>query len=396
MAEKLIPNITTNSVADLRAILDEYGVAILENYFEDKYADTVFNSMVKWMVELDIGLTLDTKTWKNSNLPMGPRYGMYQSIVSNAPVFWELREKFYPIFSELLGETELITSIDGASIFPTIHSPKGKPDWAHIDQTISSDFMCYQAQFVSSDTTASFVCTPGSHSEHKNLLKKFGISGSGNWYKFTDDNIVELRQIFGGTYQIPIIAPKGSVIFWDSRTIHSAKYPDIKENNWRSVFYISMRPKSSHSDESLATIQKAVREGLTTNHWGGKIFKPVDRFNQKNSKVKTLTANPQSLSIYRTLNPLQRKLCGFDDWKMVLTLEPEDNMRDECLYILDLCDNLKPYQKQELGLFIKSTNKFNLKKLLSMLVKFYCGRNEIATIMNFIKDQEKEKVMVEV
>ena len=139
---------TANNIADLKLILEKYGVGILENYFDTNYADEVFASVKKWLIDLNIGLTNDIKSWVPKNVPMGPRYGMYQSIISHAPTFWELREKFYPIFQQLLDENDLMTSVDGASFYPTINSPKSRTTWAHIDQTVNSDFMCYQSQFV--------------------------------------------------------------------------------------------------------------------------------------------------------------------------------------------------------------------------------------------------------
>lgn len=382
--------IRTSNIADLRGILEEHGVAILEGYFGDKYADKVFNSMVNWMVGLGIGLTTDTKTWTYANTPLGPRYGMYQSIVSNAPIFWELREKFYLIFSQVLGETELLTSVDGASIFPTIHSPRGKPDWAHIDQTVSSDFMCYQAQFVAADTAASFVCTPGSHTRHKHLIKKFGIHNSNNWYKFSEEDVAKLKKIFGQLYQIPIHAAKGSVIFWDSRTIHSAKYPDEQENKWRAVLYISMRPKTTFTRENISTIQQAVRTGCTTDHWGLKIFKPFDRFNQKNSRVTELVANCSKLSTYTQLNSLQRKLCGFDNYEI------KNNLREECLFIVKLCldDGLDPKYREGLESLIRKTDECNLRKLLLMLSKLYCDHDKIIMLVDNKRKNIKKVIEV--
>jgi len=156
---------------------------------------------------------------------------MYHSIVSHAPKFWELREKFYPIFQKVLNEDDLLVSIDGASVFPVVNSPKKSKDWAHIDQTICSDFMCYQSQFVATNTKSAFVCTPRSHKIHKKMIQDFSIGTTSNWHKFTDSEVTKLKSIFKNNYQIPIYAKKGSVIFWDSRTIHSAKYPDTKDNS---------------------------------------------------------------------------------------------------------------------------------------------------------------------
>lgn len=77
----------TKDPLKLSELLDLYGVAVLENYFEDNYADEVFESAKKWLIKLNIGLTSNPKDWTSSNMPMGPRYGMYQSIVSHCPAF---------------------------------------------------------------------------------------------------------------------------------------------------------------------------------------------------------------------------------------------------------------------------------------------------------------------
>src|SRR5438128_268331 len=97
-------NIYTPNLSEVRGILNEHGVAVLTNYFENGYADEIFLSVKKWLINLNTNLTDKTSTWKYRNMPLGPRYGMYQSIISNCPKFWELREKFYPIFSEILSE----------------------------------------------------------------------------------------------------------------------------------------------------------------------------------------------------------------------------------------------------------------------------------------------------
>lgn len=387
-----LSDITTPDITELKPILDEYGVAILENYFDDEYADEVFSSVKKWLIDLDIGLSDDISTWTNKNVPFGPRYGMYQSIVSNAPKFWELREKFYPIFQEILSEDELLTSIDGSSFFPTINSPKNKADWAHIDQTVSSKFMCYQSQFVATNTNASFVCTPGSHKLHHSILKKFSIESNTNWHKFTDSEVQQLKKIFKKYYQIPILAKKGSIIFWDSRTIHSAKYPDIKENSWRAVFYISMRPKKMFSPKDIYNIQTAVIEGKTTNHWGSTIFKPFDRFKMKNTEISNLVTNSKKISYYPQMTQLQRKICDF-------TPSEHDDIKAQCLFLLNKClqenaINANLYRK--ISCYVKSNDDINTtRKITRLLMKQYCTKVDSSDkILSFIDPKNIKYVEV--
>ena len=305
----------TDKVSELRDILDAYGVAILEDYFSDDYADEIFYGTKKWLINLNLGLTKDPKSWTIKSIPLGPRYGMYQSIVSHSPEFWRLREDMYKLFVIVLEEKKLLCSIDGASIYPPYHPRKIK-DWPHLDQTISSEFMCYQSQFVSTNTTASFVATIGSHLKHEKILDICGATGDkSNWHKFTDEEVIKLQKMFGKNYQTPIYAKKGSVIFWDSRTIHSAKYHDPNDNSqWRGAFYVSMRPKNDYTKRGVNTLVKAVREGRTTNHWGIKTFPTGDRYHVKNDQVLELLKNLESLSFVKEMTDAQKKLCGLLDY----------------------------------------------------------------------------------
>lgn len=310
-----LTHLRTNDILQLKDIVDVYGVAILTDYFGDHYADDLFASTKKWLIDLNIGLTNDLATWKTANMPLGPRYGMYQSIVSHCPDFWKLREDMAPIFSVLYGTTELMSSIDGASFYPGLGAPRNvkNSDWAHIDQTVSSDLLCYQGQFVATDTSASFVATPGSSLRHADVLRKCGIpKDAGNWHKFTDTEVNKLISMFGDDYQLPILAPKGSVIIWDSRTIHSARYPDLGENSWRASFYVSMRPINTFSQRNMDTIKRAALEGRTTNHWGTKLFGTGDRYKQKNARVMQLVKNPTILSYVENMTAIQKQLVGLE------------------------------------------------------------------------------------
>lgn len=359
-----LDKIKTTDIGEADQILKKYGVAILEDYFDDEYADKFFESVKQWLIGLNIGLTNDISTWRNANMPLGPRYGMFQSIISNAPQFWKLREEFHALYKSLLGEAELITSIDGASIFPTKFSPKKQEDWAHIDQTESSDFRTYQSQFVASDTTASFVCTPKSHLAHATILKKFAIPASDtNWHKFTNNEVTKLTKMFGDTYQIPIYAKKGSVIFWDSRTIHSAKYPDSTENKWRAVFYISMQPIKTLTAKNIETIKTAIIKGKTTNHLGSRIFTPFDRFKNKNDNVTTLLNNSWKLSHYYNLNQNQKRLAGFMDYNIKSSL---NNTQYDIIILAEmLC--LPVAEKRMIMKHISNGNKCELIKILIAL-----------------------------
>ncbi len=276
----------TSKPEKLQHILDTYGVAILDNYYTDAETDEFFQSAKEWMIGLNIGLTHDEKSWTIKNTPLGPRYGMYQNIISHFPGFWKLREDMSYLFAYLYGtDDDLITSIDGASLYPS-KNLRSTDDWPHIDQTVNSDLMCYQSQFVTTDTTAAFVATIGSHLKHAEILQKFNIpNSSSNWHLFNTTERTELKKMFGKNYQVPIYANKGCAIFWDSRTIHSSKRQDPGDNTWRGVFYVSMRPKKLLTNRNINTVTRAAVEGRTTNHWGSKMLGSVTDMAQKMIKL---------------------------------------------------------------------------------------------------------------
>ncbi len=312
----IIDRITCNNIVRAKRVLRKYGVAIYQDYFNEDYVDTLFQETRKWLIDLNIGMTDNPETWTFRNTPLGGKYGTYQSTISNCPNLFQLREDMYPLFRDILEENELLTTLDGASIYPVKNAPKNKKDWAHIDQTENSDLMCYQSQIVTTNTTASFVCTPFSHHYHAQLMRKFKIPEKGNFYIFNDKQVAQM-DIHFEYYQIPIIAPKGSIIIWDSRTIHSARGPTLRDDSWRGVFYVSMRPKINFSTDNINTIQTALRQGKSTNHWGKSIFYPngpIDRFNQRSQAIIEITANSERLSNINNLTEMQKKMYGLIDY----------------------------------------------------------------------------------
>lgn len=310
--------ITTDQLNNINNVLDEYGVCVVRGYITNEEADKHFEDMKNWMIGLNIGLTEDPKTWKMKNMPVGPRWGMYQSIVSNAPTFFDLREKVKPVFESIWGTSDLICTLDGASIFP-YKADDGKR-WPHIDQTIEGR-ISFQSQIVLTNTSASFMCTPKSHKLHDELLKNIRPKKK-NWYKFrltgvpiedevnfTDEDKDEINI----NNHIPIVVSKGSVIIWDSRLIHSARRHGecvndvLNRSQYRCVLYICMRPRDHYSKANLKSIKKAVVEGRTTNHWGN-LFPVKEMHSVRNDSVLNLMNNLSSLSYFDKLSDEQKKL----------------------------------------------------------------------------------------
>ena len=317
-----------NRADKVEAALRDYGVAVITEVFTDEYCNELMTNTINAMKIISPELQTDTisglkRTWVDQNLMPQTRAGLFQRGYSF--LSWPVRSDpkviglFHDAYSRLRGHpvTETVTSLDGINIRPPIAPFTGAndPDWAHLDQTESTNkFECIQGQAVLTNTTAGFRCSPKSHLVFNEILAAHNKTGlRGNWFKFSPSMYRSMEKKVkdaGGEWQVPIIAPRGSIIFWLSSTVHSAKLADrssaltaIKSEDpwdqWRGVFYVCHRPKAEATSRHLADLSTAYFQNRTTNHWGTKIFpnKPGGRFNEMefSPQIRTYISNPQTI-----------------------------------------------------------------------------------------------------
>ncbi len=299
-------NITREKLLE---ILKHHGVVVIKNYFSKSVCDNYMKCIVEWMISKSDNLTMDYKTWIGKNLFNGPRVGMMQALISHCPVIWEIRKKMYPIFKLIWNSDDLITSIDGATIFPPKKIRKTN-DWPHLDQTlIEPNCICYQGEVALTNTTAAFKCSPGSHKIHKKILQICNVKPNNtHWLKFNKLQIEKVKEEVirnNGLWQIPVYCPAGSIILWKSTTIHSAqritKIPKPIQTDkwygWRGVVYVCMRPKKHFSNKELLVIKNAAIKGRTTNHWATKIFPKNSRYKiDRGENLNLLHEHPEKLT----------------------------------------------------------------------------------------------------
>ena len=283
----------------------ENGLAVISNVFTPKECDDYMDNIVNDFVKLGSGIDKDNiaDTWTTYNLPPQTRPGLYQALMSNTETVWSIRTHhnvrkiFTTLYSDLCDEKmdEFIVSSDGINIKPGFVAPfakKNTKDWAHVDQTVPDDiYRCIQGQAVLTNTTASFVASPKSHLIFDKMLTKIEHDAKSNWLKFSDDNIEIVKAMvekIGGTWQIPILAQKGSFIVWASSVIHSARLQSDSVSStkkdryygWRGVVYVCYRPLREFSAGEIKKRKKVFEENRVTNHWSTKMFgkKPGSRF----------------------------------------------------------------------------------------------------------------------
>lgn len=270
--------------------LQDEGVVIVTDVYSQNQADETIEELKTIFTTIDNKLK-DEKQWSNTdNLPVRKGTWMVHTAFSGLPIIWKYRQCdhlcdiFKAAYNGIREEEyeNFVTSIDGFTLRPPVEPFYNNKDWPHLDQTESDDlYECIQGQVVLSDTSASFICSPRSHKIFPQVLDLINVKGKpGNFAKIPTNKIrevIDLIQSVDGVWQIPIIAPAGSIILWLSSVIHSAKTHDagINSDGWRGVIYISQRP---WNDVNLVTHSQKLIEAYelnkTTNHWGTKEFEP--------------------------------------------------------------------------------------------------------------------------
>lgn len=306
----------------LAKALKTEGYAVIENFYDKSYCDSVMDHIVSSIENLGSKISRNNmKTWIAKNLPPQTRTGMFQAILSGQKDVWTIRqdqeletiwhELYKRLKSDYTDSDTLTVSIDGLNIKPNkppFYSQK-KPDWAHLDQTIRGDpYKCIQGQVVLTNTTAAFRCSPKSHLVFEDILDEFNIGDSdkSNWLKISGSAKEKKCRELVSEWQTPILAPAGSVILWLSTTIHSAKYADKKEDpdsndvwkGWRGVLYICYRPTKEFTKVQLKRRSQNIEDNRTMNHWSTRTFpkNPVGRHapsSSFHSEIAKLIENPE-------------------------------------------------------------------------------------------------------
>lgn len=310
-----------NFIVNVIKCMEEYGTVVITDIYDSEQSIELSEQIINSI------LTICKLTkWTMDDLPPQTKPGLFHMLFANLHQVWEIRQNplivniFKQLYTHFYGAPidELIISGDGINIKPPtepLHNNnnfKTSSEWAHIDQTNLSLPNCIQGQVVLEDTTAAFVASTKSHHITRHLIQKYekhstDMIHGGQWWKFSKKEITEIKELLSsidGEYQVPIIAPKGSLILWFSNTIHAARLQteipktiplDNPYFGWRVVVYVCYRPKHEWNPTDLKIRQQAFENNLTTTHWGYSHYMQEKQKYHKNGHIRLLIQDPKKV-----------------------------------------------------------------------------------------------------
>ena len=273
------------SADEIRENMREYGVAIFPSFLTKDEC----NKMKSGMWDFYELITSETKeqiirdqpdSWRNL-YKLFPKHSFLQQHfgVGHSQVVWDIRQnkRIAQLFAEFwkVPKEELLVSFDGFSMgVPHEVTNRGYyrgRTWYHTDQSfMRNDFQCMQSWVTAHDVNegdATLAFYEGSHKFHKDFGKNFEIKDKTDWYKLKEDEENFFRE--KGCEEKRITCPKGSIVFWDSRTIHCGveALRDRATANHRAVIYLCYMPRQLATAAAIKKKKKAFNELRTTNHW---------------------------------------------------------------------------------------------------------------------------------
>jgi len=296
-----------STLKTVKSVLEKYGVAIIPNVLSEKEIENMKSGMWDYLehVTSKFEVPIDRnnkKTWRSfyDLLPLHSMLVQHWQI-GHAQYVWDLRQnpKIIDIFCKIwsVKKDELLVSFDGASVsMPHEVTNRGYyrgNEWLHVDQNFASGskFECIQSWVTAFDVKqgdATLRVLEGSHLHHKEFAEHKKKSSSdewwkknskSDWYKFEQEELEFFKE--RGCKPRNILCPPGSMVFWDSRLVHSGKeaVKTRKESNFRCVVYLCYTPKSFADSKVIEKRKKAFNDKRTTSHWPhkAKMFPKIPR-----------------------------------------------------------------------------------------------------------------------
>lgn len=258
--------------------LAERGVQVVPNILTEAECEEAKLGIHSWFEK--IGVRRDVPgDWSDDNLPQHNHYIYQYAPVPYIQAVMDVRQhpKVHDVFRRLWETDNLWSSLDAICVRPPYEwlgqaAPVPKT-WFHFDQGKKRlGLQCLQG-FVTlehmNEDDATLLVLEKTHQHHADFLKHFDADfGNSDWVKLKPHHETWLRQQVG-VQERRVVAPKGSMVLWDSRTVHcsSVPLPARREPHWRYVIYTCQMPAEGATAAQRTKRQKAFLERRTTNHY---------------------------------------------------------------------------------------------------------------------------------
>ena len=322
---------------------------VIPNVLSEAECNATVDGMWEWLAAISGGVIKrdDPATWAepsadhpNGRWPFCYREkGIIQWYRSGHQQFvWDIRQHpaVVAIFAELWKSEprDLLVSYDAiniqrpieylATVGITGHTDRFNEEWHHIDQSAGvRGRVCVQS-FVNLNTTndgdGCLIVYPNSHKLHEQLCTSPGLRVSHDplqWIRLHERERRWYRE--RGCKPLRVVAPRGSLVMWDSRTVHTAGTAQpgrANKGQFRYVVYVCYLPRSLASEQELAHKRRLFMKARMTSHWPighVKVFEetpPISeqllpRYQPTLQKAKAVFRAPK-------LTDLGRRLAGMD------------------------------------------------------------------------------------
>lgn len=307
--------------------LEEHGVAIIP----DVLTPDQCNEMVCGMWDAFEHLTQSWPTPMNRHrkeswlryADLYPSHSMllkhYQ--IGHAQFHWNLRcnERVIEPFARLwnCSAMDLLVSYDGSSFYfpPELRNGLGyrKKFWMHVDQSyLHHGLQCYQG-FVNAldvdEGDATLCVLTGSHRLHEQFATVTDRSTlTSKDYVPLADEALDWYHKQGCEFRC-VKAPAGSLVLWDSRTVHCAleAVRDRPYDHFRCVSYVCYMPRSLATNKQIVKHRNAFTSRRMTSHWPLKTILCSEKPHTYGADAPAITPLPKA-----NVSILGYRLAGFD------------------------------------------------------------------------------------
>ena len=273
------------NVEDVKAKLKKYGVCYVPNVLTEEECVQMISGtwdFVEHLTQKDSAPVKRHKpdSWINlaTLCPLADMLYHYWN-AGHAQHLWDIRqnEKILKIFSLFWDCTpeDLLVSFDGFAFLPPpevtdVGFAQANAKQYHLDQSLTRPYFDGIQSFVTAydinenDATLSFY--ESSHLLIPEFIENFGIRTEGDWVRF---NPTEETFFASRCKEVQIKCPAGSLVIWDSRTVHTPMKPmrNREISNTRCISYLSYSKKDRITEEKLLQKIEAFENMCTSNHY---------------------------------------------------------------------------------------------------------------------------------